>query len=644
MTKRIFSPWLLFLIALAACKPAVELPAENIISQPDTAPDTLTICLGDEPKSIYLYNDRGKSADLVRQAIYDGPVDVINGQPVPVILESLPSFETGGAVVESIAVGLGDRVVDAKGRVTLLDIGVEVFPSGCLDQTCATAFDGETPLEMDQISAEFTIKPGILWSDGQAVTAQDSVFSFEIASDPATPASHYFTDRTASYIPVDDLTVEWRSLPGLRTDEFTDFFWTPLPVHQLGQYQAEELLSAEEANRQPLGWGPYVIQSWLPGKSIELTRNPFYFRAEYGLPRFDRLVFRITDANGDTNLANLKYDREPFSHLDYDIGEFENEIAENGCDLTTTTADMRDQMGVFNYLLNYYQDPAIRLFRSAESETQFLLFNSGKGNQEKPQDSTVVRQAVSQCIDRDKLIQSLSNNVYETPTHTDIGLPEILETPADFLNYDLIQAAQILEETGWMDHDGNSETPRISKSVEGFLDGRELGFTLLAAADNESQNTASMLKSMLSSCGIGLNITFQPEEALWNPDADLSYFSDDYDLALIAWQTPIQAPCLFFDSAEIPTDSKLGANFSRFSDQRLDEICSLFDFPIRGTEQEILMSEIQAIIHEKLPLVPLYNYSSLLTARNDFCGDGLNPERENELSELEEFRISSACR
>ena len=187
MTKRIFSPWLLFLIALAACHPAVELPADTTITQLDTAPDTLTICLGDEPKSIYLYNDRGKSADLVRQAIYDGPVDVINGQPVPVILESLPSFETGGAVVESIAVGLGDRVVDAKGRVTLLDIGVEVFPSGCLDQTCATAFDGETPLEMDQISAEFTIKPGILWSDGQAVTAQDSVFSFEIASDPATP-------------------------------------------------------------------------------------------------------------------------------------------------------------------------------------------------------------------------------------------------------------------------------------------------------------------------------------------------------------------------------------------------------------------------------------------------------------------------
>lgn len=644
MKKRLLLPWLLFLIALAACQPAVELPAENTITLPESTPDTLTICLGVEPKSLYLYNDRGKSADLVLQAIYDGPVDVINGQPVPVILESLPDFKTGSAAVEPIAVSLGDPVVDSKGGVTLLDIGVEVFPSGCLDQTCAAAFDGETPLMMDQISAEFTIKPGILWSDGQPITAQDSVFSFEIASDPATPADHFFTDRTASYLPLDDLTIEWRSLPGLRADEFSDYFWPPLPVHHLGQFQVEELLSAEEANRQPLGWGPYVIQSWLPGKSIELTRNPFYFRVEDSLPHFDRLVFRITDANGDTNLANLKYDREPFSHLDYDIGEFENEIAENGCDLTTTTADMRDQMGVFNYLLNYYQDPAIRLFRSAESETQFILFNSGKVGQEKPQDSAAVRKAVSQCIDRDRLIQSLSNNVYETPSHTDIGLPERLESPAGFLNYDLMQAALILEETGWIDHDGKSDTPRISKNVEGFLDGRELGFTLLAAADNESQNTAGMLKSMLSSCGIGLNITFQPEEALWNPDADLSYYSDDYDLALIAWQTPIQAPCLFFDSAEIPTDSKLGANFSRFSDQRLDDICSLFDFPIRGTEQEILMSEIQAIINEKLPLVPLYNYSSLLTARNDFCGDGLNPGRANELSGLEVFRISSACR
>ena len=42
---------------------------------------------------------------------------------------------------------------------------------------------------MDQVSATYTLKAGLQWSDGAPLTAADSVFSFNLAADAATPVS-----------------------------------------------------------------------------------------------------------------------------------------------------------------------------------------------------------------------------------------------------------------------------------------------------------------------------------------------------------------------------------------------------------------------------------------------------------------------
>ena len=57
-----------------------------------------------------------------------------------------------------------------------------------------------------------------------------------------------------------------------------------------------------------MGWGPYVIDERVAGESITLLRNPNYWRADEGLPRFDRLVFRFIGENPDAGLAALLAD------------------------------------------------------------------------------------------------------------------------------------------------------------------------------------------------------------------------------------------------------------------------------------------------------------------------------------------------
>jgi peptide/nickel transport system substrate-binding protein len=636
---------LLSFLLISACQKAA--PANGAVPvQPESqSPNVLTICLGDEPDSLYRYQPMEKSADLVLQAIYDGPIDIVNGNPLPVILDSLPSLEDNSAQFIPVTVNPGDPVVDTQGNITFLQAGVEIFPSGCRDIECAVVHDGESPLEMDQLSAIYKLKPDITWSDGQPVTSADLLFSFEVASDPVTPIDHFYTDLTDSYNALDWLTVEWKGLPGWIVDRFVHFFWAPLPAHIYGIYCAEQLLAQSDISRQPLGWGPYRISKWTSGESIELVRNPFYYRASEGLPRFDKLIFRITNPTGDTNLANLKFDRKPFNHLDYGIGEFEDEIAQNGCDLTTTTADMRDQMTVFNYLLNYYQDPAIQVFRSEETETQFLLFSLDTDRGVAPQQSLAVRKAVSQCIDHGRLVQALSNNLFGVPQLIDIGLPDQLESTLDFLNYASEPAKEDLEAAGWVDHDSNHRTPRISLGIEGISDGREMVMNLLIEQGNETENAATLLQPMLEDCGIGINAIIQPKEVIWNPEEENSLFYGEFDIAFLAWSTPIQDPCLLFAGDQIPdlSKNKFGSNFSRFNNTRVNEICAEFTYQIPTSKLRQLMAELQEIINVELPIVPLYSFSALLTAQKDFCFEGLDETYANELAGIEEFRIIAEC-
>ena len=141
------------------------------------APSVLTICLGMEPTSLYIYKSSSRSMWSVLEAIYDGPIDIRHYQPVPVILEKVPTFGNGDAVLQPIPVSGGDIVVDVNGDPVKLEKGVKVLPSGCTNGSCATTWDGTSTLTMDRIVANYVLKPGIMWSDGEPLKANDSVYS-----------------------------------------------------------------------------------------------------------------------------------------------------------------------------------------------------------------------------------------------------------------------------------------------------------------------------------------------------------------------------------------------------------------------------------------------------------------------------------
>ena len=231
-------------------------------------PSLLTICVGQEPASLFLYDDISVPASAIREAIYDGPYDINGFEMSPVILERKPSIDAGDVLVESVVVKPGDVLVDADGDLTQLSEGVFYFPTGCSTPDCALSYQGEAEVWSDQLVVQFALRPDVLWSDGTPLTAGDSVYSYEIASELFPTARPELLRYTETYQALDAHTIEWRGIPGYIDPTYATNFFSPLPQHVLGGSSAADLLTSEVASRSPLGWGPYVLEQWVAGDHI----------------------------------------------------------------------------------------------------------------------------------------------------------------------------------------------------------------------------------------------------------------------------------------------------------------------------------------------------------------------------------------
>ena len=486
---RIFCIAALSLIFLTGCRTdnpiltptvvqATSLPATPTKSPTPTTepPRALTVCMGQEPNSLFLYNDGSAAARNIRQAIYDGPVDQLDYQYEPVILERIPSLANQDVQIETVTVTAGDVVVDAQGGLVTLAQDTAYFPAGCRDAGCIQTYSGQGDIQLDQMSVRFRLLPGLLWSDGAQLTADDSVYSFEIAHHYYPRVRANLLARTKSYQATDPLTLEWSGLPGYLDPDYAGFFFTPLPRHAWSMFPVQELLTSEPVNRAPLGWGPYVIDEWVAGDHISLSRNPNYFRLNEGLPKFDHLVYRFIP-DGEQALAALQA-----GECDY-VGE------------TARLETRRDQVLAL--------EQAGKLKSATSNATAWEHLDFGIQGYQDPTSSQALpvpwfssretRQAVAHCIDRQAIIAALAPGETQIPdSYIPADHPQYA-TGVETYRYDPAAAANLLDSVGWLDEDGNPNTPRVARGIAGIQDGTPLAPSLTIADDAEKQQLAGLL-------------------------------------------------------------------------------------------------------------------------------------------------------
>lgn len=595
---------IVFSICLSGCN-LMSLLNPQPTATPTSVPTTeLTICLGYEPDSLYPYQAGSQAAQEVLQAIYDGPIDKYNnGEVDPIILKKIPSLTDGSAFFTPVPVFSGDEVVNTYGDLVSMQAGTRVFPSGCTSPTCAIDWDGVSDLQLNQLTATYELLDGLEWSDEQPLTASDSVYAYQVASDPATPISKRAVDQTYNYTAVNDTTIEWVGKPGLVTNAFETYFWAPMPEHVWGKYSAFELLEAEEVNRSPLGWGAYVVEEWQPDAYIRLRKNPTYFRTDEGLPKTDFINF-IFLKNAETEVIQLS--------------------AESECDIVSSTAlDLKDII----YISEVEPDSEYTLQKERSSQIEMLAvgisplsyddgyFPFGVDRPDIFGDERV-RQAMAYCVDRDAINNKLLSGVVEindalfasdNPLMKDLNLTRYV--------YDPTAGISLLEQVGWRDQDLNPDTPLTAAGVANVSPGTVLEVELLISDSQVRSDIAREISTGLANCGIKVNLTQLPAVELYQPGPDGRIFGRKFDLALLSWKTEDRFNCQLFMSGEKPTDANFwlgektgGANYYGFADGNYDAACTASQQS--GLDHGLALQADQQnlqLLNQLLPFITIYH-------------------------------------
>lgn len=638
-------------------RPATQQPPSET-SQPiaTAAPRTLTVCLGAEPETLFVYGGSMLAQNSILEGIYDGPIDPLGYGFEPVILEKLPNLADGDARLEPVTVQAGDPVVNQAGEVVALEAGQVVRPYGCNLPECAIAYEGGA-MEMAQLSADFTLKAGLRWSDGEALTASDSVFSYRVAqgcqidSGPcggfglrAHPGQFLAFERTARYTALDERTTRWTGLPGYLDPYYMANYFSPLPEHHLGAISIEALDDAEEAKREPLGWGPYRIEEWRSGEFIRLGKNPDYFRADEGLPRFDWLVFRFVGEDSQQNIADL---------------------LSGDCDLVERDAQLDDSV---QQLLERDSEGQIQAHVITGGTWEHADFSIGRldydnGYQpgaDRPDffGDVRVRQAIAYCLDRQQLIDRLLFGLSPVP---DTYLPPehpLFNAAAAHYPFDVDAAARLLERAGWIDNDGDASTPRIAQGVAQVPDGTPLAFTYATTDTAIRQQGAQILAESLAQCGIQVEVQHLEHDTFFAEPPEGELFSRRFDMAEFAWEAGTLPSCRLYISAEIPGDPNArepdgsrrfpqgwsGQNITGYSNPEFDLACQAALEALPGqpgyATNHLLAQEIFA---RDLPAIPLYQRLMVTAARADLCGYRMDPTANSDTWGIEGYGLGEEC-
>lgn len=157
----------------------------------------------------------------------------------------------------------------------------------------------------------FHLNENSTWHDGEPVTAEDVVYTFQVATtadqdwlyrikliDGTDDDGIETSEDSVAVKAVDDYTVEFTLKQP--TDELTFLTelkgWFIVPQHILGQYADAELDTIDYWDA-PIASGPMKFDSQIEGERFELVKFDDYY---LGAVDFDRLIIRLMDASAIT--------------------------------------------------------------------------------------------------------------------------------------------------------------------------------------------------------------------------------------------------------------------------------------------------------------------------------------------------------
>ena len=596
-------------------------PQPTVTPVPPTAvpaPRVLTVCLENEPASLYIYSAAGRGWNHVQEALRDGPIDRRSFGRQPIILERLPDWENGDVTLESVVVAAGAGLVTADGDLDRVAAGVPYWTPD-LERVLARA---DTAVTTIQMRVTFRLREDVRWSDGAPLTADDSVFGFEIGSAAATPGSKLAAWRTASYSASDVHTITWVGQPGYYPADLLESLAEPLARHAYGNLDAAQLLADEQANRAPLGWGAFRVAQWEPGL-LRLVRNKYYFRAAEGLPRVDEVHFRTLPdesvalsavAGGECQIAV----RDSWEAWEDSADALLAAQSSGQLAVQLVPGPVLEQLG-FGILM------APGMQRKAGAD----LFQA-----------VALRQALAHCVDREALADAAQWGQGSAAAGFVPAAQPLQPAPAGSAlpEFDVERGQALLQDAGWL--------PAGDSGVR-FKQGRALRLRYavnfpLSNSGFLRQAVAELLRTQLRACGVDLQVQPFTSADLYGEFPAGVLFGRQFDLAQFAWLQPGEPRCELFTSAELPGAANPGgSNYTGYRSAAYDSACSTARFARTRAAAQAAHAVAQQLLIDELPALPLFFRLRIGVAQPGVRGLQLDASQPSPLWNIEELDFAA---
>jgi peptide/nickel transport system substrate-binding protein len=428
-------------------------------------------------------------------------------------------------------------------------------------------------LAEDLMSITFTLREGLMWSDGEALTADDVVFTYDYLE--AHPELDFVSIRPlfSSVEAIDERTIQF-NLNEPNALIATQIVGMPIvPEHIWSEIDEP----ATFANEEPVGSGPLTEIARFTPQVYDQCRNPHYWDAD-----------------------NLAVDCMRWPQL-ADNTQVLAALAEGSLDWATSFIP-----DVENTFVG--RDPENHHFWYTPSSLVSFSFNleTPDENNRKAFTDVQFRRAVSMLLNREDIVEIAGFGypiVNDDPTtlgelYADWIDPEVVEEFGQYTQFDPEAATALLDEAGYVDanNDGFRDNP----------DGTPITITLMVPNGwTDWIDAVTIVSEDMQAAGLNVSIS-TPEAAVWTADLIEGRYSMTMN-ALGAAAMPWYA----YNRAFNPGDEGVSRFVAqRFFDDELTELLADFPQTQDREEQGEIMNRAQRIVAENLPLLPVYNSPS----------------------------------
>lgn len=458
-------------------------------------------------------------------------------------------------------------------------------------------------VEADQKTWTFKLRQGVRWSDGQPLTANDVLFTwngvmYNPEYDPMLFDLFRPGGQSFAVSKVDDVTV--RVVTPQVYAPFLQFFGgvAILPEHILGAAVREKRFPRAYGPNLPpdriIGCGPYRVKECRPGKFTLLERNPEYWVADKQgrrLPYFDEVVFTASGGPGAEAVLFLNGKNDVYELLrPAPFDQFKQDAVGGRCRLIELGVGAERDFLWFNQ--NTGMDAAGKPF---VHPAKLKWFRNKK-----------FRQAVSCSIDRERLAREAGNGraqpIYgfmctDNPKWNNPNIPRY--------SFDLARARALLAEIGIQDRKGGG----LLEDAEG----NPVEVTLYSNAGNPAREKAALLiQEDLRKLGVKLDYQPITYDILTNKIS----VTFDYECILMGLASggddPASQMNVLKSSEEMhqwfPFQKTPATDWEARLDWLMDAQMRTLDF----AQRKKYYDEVQTILAEELPMI--YTVSPLAWA------------------------------